>query len=163
MEHYQFYQCVTKKPSNSVHFLILYLVILGIINQLSTPNFMNNKIAITLFVAIIAGFSFVQKLNISKLDSLFQILETKNKFMSIIAISQNCALLYSKSLGINNTESNKKKVSVLSKYLVGSILKMFTSTLIFRVVKEEKLMLSQTIETFFQLIKTLLKYRLVIC
>ena len=123
---------------------------------------MNNKIAITLFVAIIAGFSFVQKLNISKLDSLFQILETKNKFMRSIAISQNCALLYSKSLGINNTESNKKS-SVLSKYLVGSILKMFTSTLIFRVVKEEKLMLSQTIETFFQLIKTLLKYRLVIC
>ena len=94
---------------------------------------MKNKIAITLFVAIIAGFSFVQKLNISKLDNLFQILETKNKFMSIIAISQNGALLCSKSLAIDNTEINKKS-SVLSKYRVSSNSKMFTSTLIFWVV-----------------------------
>ena len=94
---------------------------------------MKNKIAITLFVAIIAGFSFVQKLNISKLDSLFQILETKNKFMGSIAISQNGALLYSKYLAIDNTESNKKP-SVLSKYRVSSNSKMFTSTLIFWVV-----------------------------
>ena len=130
MEHYQFYQHVTKKPTYSVHFLILYLVILAITNQLSSSNFMKNKIAITLFFTFIDGSSFVQKLNFSKLDSLFQILETKNKFMSIIAISQNGALLYSKSLAIDNTESNKKP-SVLSKYRVSSNSKMFTSTLIF--------------------------------
>ena len=69
---------------------------------------MKNKIAITFFFAIVAESSFVQKLNFSKLDNLFQILETKNKFTRSIAISQNGALLYSKSLAINNTESNKK-------------------------------------------------------
>ena len=53
--------------------------------------------------------------------------------MGSIAISQNGALLYSKSLGIDNTESNKKS-SVLSKYRVSSNSKMFTSRLILRVV-----------------------------
>ena len=80
---------------------------------------MKNKITFMLFFAIVAGSSFLQKLNISKLDNLFQILETKNKFMSIIAISQNGALLNSKSLEADDAESNKKP-SVISKYLVGS-------------------------------------------
>ena len=65
-------------------------------------------------------------MNVAKLDSLFQILEAKNKFMGSIAVSHNGALLYSKSIGMDDTESNKKS-SALSKYRVGSISKMFNT------------------------------------
>lgn len=69
---------------------------------------MKNKIALTLFLAILAGHSFDQKINVAKLDSLFQILETNNKFMGSIAVSQNGALFFSKSIGMDDIESNKK-------------------------------------------------------
>ena len=109
---------------------------------------MKNKIAITLFLGFLITTSYAQKMNIAKLDSLFQILEAKDKFMGSIAVSQNGTLLYSKSIGMDDIESNKK-ASNLSKYRVGSISKMFTSTLIFKAIEEKKLSLNQTIETFF--------------
>ena len=87
-------------------------------------------------------------MNIAKLDSLFQILEAKDKFMGSIAVSQNGTLLYSKSIGMDDIESNKK-ASNLSKYRVGSISKMFTSALVFKAIEDKKLSLNQTIETFF--------------
>ncbi|OAB25945.1 CubicO group peptidase, beta-lactamase class C family [Flavobacterium fryxellicola] len=113
---------------------------------------MTKKIAITLFLALLGGSSYSQKMNVAKLDSLFQILETKDKFMGSIAVSQNGTLLYSKSIGMDDTESNKKS-GALSKYRVGSISKMFTSALVFKAVEEKKLMLTQTIETFFPTIE----------
>lgn len=113
---------------------------------------MKNKIAITLFLAFLVGTSYAQKMNVAKLDSLFQILEAKNKFMGSIAVSQNGTLLYSKSIGMDDIESNKK-ASDLSKYRVGSISKMFTSALIFKAIEEKKLSLNHTIETFFPTIE----------
>ena len=109
---------------------------------------MKNKIAITLFLGFLITTSYAQKMNIAKLDSLFQILEAKDKFMGSIAVSQNGTLLYSKSIGMDDIESNKK-ASNLSKYRVGSISKMFTSAIIFKAIEEKKLSLKQTIETFF--------------
>jgi D-alanyl-D-alanine carboxypeptidase len=113
---------------------------------------MTKKIAITLFFGFLIGTGYAQKMNVAKLDSLFQILEAKNKFMGSIALSQNGTLLYSKSIGMDDIESNKK-ASNLSKYRVGSISKMFTSALIFKAIEEKKLSLNQTIETFFPTIE----------
>ena len=113
---------------------------------------MKNKIAITLFLGFLVGTSYAQKMNVAKLDSLFQILEAKDKFMGSIAVSQNGTLLYSKSIGMDDIESNKKS-GALSKYRVGSISKMFTSALVFKAIEEKKLMLTQTIETFFPTIE----------
>ncbi|TDE04814.1 serine hydrolase domain-containing protein [Flavobacterium sandaracinum] len=113
---------------------------------------MKNKIVITLFLGFLVGTSYAQKMNVAKLDSLFQILEAKDKFMGSIAVSQNGTLLYSKSIGMDDIESNKK-TSNLSKYRVGSISKMFTSALVFKAIEEKKLSLNQTIETFFPTIE----------
>jgi len=63
---------------------------------------MTKKIAITLFLGFLVGTSYAQKMNVAKLDSLFQILEAKNKFMGSIAVSQNGTLLYSKSIGMDD-------------------------------------------------------------
>lgn len=102
------------------------------------------------------GTGYSQKMNTAKLDSLFQILETKDKFMGSIAVSQNGTLIYSKSIGKDDVETNKKATN-LSKYRIGSISKMFTSILIFKAVEEKKIALNQTIEIYFPTIENTTK------
>ncbi len=109
---------------------------------------MTKKIQLTVLIAFIFGTTIAQTLNTAKLDSLFQILETKDKFMGSIAISENGKLLYAKSIGKDDIATNKHSNS-LSKYRIGSISKMFTSCLIFKAIEEGKLNLNQTIESYF--------------
>jgi CubicO group peptidase (beta-lactamase class C family) len=51
--------------------------------------------------------------------------------MGSIVVSQNGTLVYSKSVGKADVETNTK-ASPLTKYRIGSISKMFTSVLILR-------------------------------
>ena len=92
------------------------------------------------------GFS--QNLNTPRLDSLFQILDKKDKFMGSVAVTQNGKLLYSKAIGYANIETDQK-VNTLSKYRIGSISKMFTATLILMAVEKNKITLNQTLDSYF--------------
>lgn len=109
---------------------------------------MTKKIKLTLLFGLLFSTSFAQTLNTVKLDSLFQILETKDKFMGSIAISENGKLLYTKSIGKDDIETDRHS-SILTKYRIGSISKMFTSCLIFKAVEDGKINLNQTIEKYF--------------
>lgn len=109
---------------------------------------MVKKILIILLLALVFGTGYSQKMNVAKLDSLFDILQEKDKFMGSIAVSQNGTLVYSKSIGKDDIETNKN-ASNLSKYRIGSISKMFTSALILKAVEEKKLSLNQTIDFYF--------------
>ena len=84
----------------------------------------------------------------AKLDSLFTLLESNNKFMGSVAISEGGKILYSKSVGITDLYT-KKRATNATKYRIGSISKMFTSVMIFKAVEENKLTLDQTIEAYF--------------
>lgn len=117
---------------------------------------MIQKILIAMLFSLLFGTGYSQKMNTAKLDSLFQILETKDKFMGSIAVSQNGTLIYSKSIGKDDVETNKKATN-LSKYRIGSISKMFTSILIFKAVEEKKIALNQTIEIYFPTIENTTK------
>lgn len=117
---------------------------------------MIQKILIAMLFSLFFGTGYSQKMNTAKLDSLFQILETKDKFMGSIAVSQNGTLIYSKSIGKDDVETNKKATN-LSKYRIGSISKMFTSILIFKAVEEKKIALNQTIEIYFPTIENTTK------
>ena len=105
------------------------------------------KLQLFFFVLIISN-TFAQSFNKSKLDSLFSILETKDKYMGSVAISENGKIIYTNSIGKDNIDNNKKSTN-LSKYRIGSISKMFTSSMIFKAIEENKLMLNQTIDKYF--------------
>ena len=113
---------------------------------------MKKKILITLLCSFIFGLGYSQKMNVAKLDSLFQILEAKDKFMGSIVVSQNGTLVYSKSVGKADVETNTK-ASPLTKYRIGSISKMFTSVLIFKAIEEKKLSLNQTLASYYPTIE----------
>ena len=113
---------------------------------------MKKKILITLALSFVLGLGYSQKMNVAKLDSLFQILEVKDKFMGSIVVSQNGTLVYSKSVGKADVETNIK-ASYLTKYRIGSISKMFTSVLIFKAIEEKKLSLNQTLANYYPTIE----------
>ena len=105
------------------------------------------KLQLFIFI-LIASNTFAQSFNKSKLDSLFSILETKDKYMGSIAISENGKIIYTNSIGKDDIDNNKKSTN-LSKYRIGSISKMFTSSMIFKAIEENKLSLNQTIDKYF--------------
>lgn len=92
--------------------------------------------------------SFSQNLNKQRLDSLFQILEKKQKFMGSIAVSENGRLLYTNTIGYSDIETSTKATNQ-TKYRIGSVSKMFTASLILKSVEENKLSLNQTLDKFF--------------
>lgn len=97
---------------------------------------------------LIATAGFSQTFNSQRLDSLFQNLDAKNKFMGSIAVSIDGKPLYSKTIGFADLQSGKK-ADEHTKYRIGSISKMFTAALILKAAEDKKLDLKQTIESYF--------------
>jgi len=112
---------------------------------------MKTKIFSTiLLITLFLGTVYSQNLNKSKLDSLFNILFEKNKAMGSLALSKNGTVIYTKAIGYSLiSDSEKKPALPITKYRIGSITKMFTTTMIFQLIEEGKIELTTTLNTFF--------------
>jgi len=106
------------------------------------------KSFITSILLLITSICLAQELDTQKLDSLFDLLESHNKFMGSLAVSQNGKSLYQKTIGYVNIEDSIKS-NHSTKYRVGSISKMFTASLILKAVEENKLALDDTLDQFY--------------
>jgi len=95
---------------------------------------------------LINGYS--QSINKAKLDSLFDLIESKNQGMGSISLFENGLEVYQKSIGFENVEQGKK-ATAKTKYRIGSISKTFTATIILQLIEEEKLSLETRIEEYF--------------
>jgi D-alanyl-D-alanine carboxypeptidase len=99
-------------------------------------------------VLVTAGYA--QTLDKAKLDQLFDRLLEKNKGMGSLTLAKDGKVLYTRSFGysqINGTE--KKLLSAETKYRIGSITKTYTAVMIFQLVEEKKLRLTDTLDKFF--------------
>jgi CubicO group peptidase (beta-lactamase class C family) len=101
---------------------------------------------------ILASFTagYAQTLDKAKLDQLFDRLLEKNKGMGSLTIAKNGNVLYTRSFGysqVNGTE--KKPLSAETKYRIASITKTYTAVMIFQLVEEGKLKLTDTLDKFF--------------
>ncbi len=88
------------------------------------------------------------QLNVSKLDSLFTLIEVKNKGMGHIFMTKDGKEIYQKSIGYADIE-NQIQSNRNTKYRIGSITKTFTATLIMQLIEEKKLNLSDHLNEFF--------------
>lgn len=113
---------------------------------------MRTTIYKTLFIGLLCQIGFAQSFDKTKLDKYFGELETHNKFMGSVAVSQNGQIIYSKAIGFADVEKNLK-ADELTKYRIGSISKTFTAVLVLKAVEENKLSLNQTIDNYFPSIK----------
>lgn len=110
------------------------------------------RIISTILILGLTLTGFSQSMDIAKLDSFFQALETNNKFMGSVALAQNGKILYTKSIGFSDIETQTKP-DENTKYRIGSITKTFTTVLVFKAIEENKLNLSDKINTYFPTIK----------
>jgi CubicO group peptidase (beta-lactamase class C family) len=93
---------------------------------------------------------YAQTLDKAKLDQFFDRLAEKNKAMGSLTIAKDGNVLYTRAIGysqINGTE--KKPLTIATRYRVGSITKMFTGVMILQLVEEGKLKLTDTLDKFF--------------
>jgi D-alanyl-D-alanine carboxypeptidase len=112
---------------------------------------MNTKtkfLVIVLTSILFASNGFAQKLNTSKIDSLFDALSNNNKAMGSIAISKNGKMLYAKAIGFSSI-AEKVKSTEKTKYRIGSITKTFTTVLVLQLIEEKKLSLTTTLDKYF--------------
>nr|WP_299488134.1 serine hydrolase domain-containing protein [uncultured Allomuricauda sp.] len=109
-----------------------------------------NKSVKIVFLAflLVCSFGHSQTFNKAKLDSVFGVLEANDKFMGSIAISQDDSQIYSRAIGYADLEKSKKP-NTTTKYRVGSVSKMFTSTLVLMAVDEGKIRLDDSLFKFF--------------
>lgn len=95
-------------------------------------------------LSLISNQLFSQK----NLDPYFDHLFNNNKMMGSIAISQKDSLIYEKSIGFSNVDTQSKNNSE-TKFRVGSITKTYTSVLILKAIEDKKLKLETKLKTYF--------------
>jgi len=109
----------------------------------------------TIFFAILLtgltlGAVHAQSFDKAKMDQLFDALAQKEKAMGSVTLSKNGNVIYSRAIGYSSiTDSGKQPSTTLTKYRIGSITKMFTTTMIFQLIEEGKLKLTTTLDTYF--------------
>ncbi|MGC4128896.1 MAG: serine hydrolase domain-containing protein [Bergeyella sp.] len=111
------------------------------------------KKLISFFLIFGAFFtSFSQAVNTSKLDEYFNVLEENKKVMGSFAIAKNDKIIYTKTIGLADSEP-EKKADNNTLYRIGSISKTFTAVLTMKAVEEKKLKLDTQLNAFFPQIK----------
>jgi len=105
------------------------------------------NIKITLLLLLISNYLFSQTINPEKLDHYFNYIENNNLGVGSLSIFKNGKEVYSKNFGQKNipelTYNNN------TKYQVGSVTKMITAVLIFKLIEENKLHLNNKLSEFY--------------
>jgi D-alanyl-D-alanine carboxypeptidase len=94
--------------------------------------------------------SHAQTLDKTKLDQYFDRLAEKNKAMGTLVIAKDGNVLYSRSIGYGRVgDGVNKPLTSTSRYRIASITKTYTAVMIFQLVEEGKLKLTDPLARFF--------------
>jgi CubicO group peptidase (beta-lactamase class C family) len=89
----------------------------------------------------------------AKLDSLFDILSANHQAMGSIAIAKEGKLIYERAIGYRViSASGQIPANSMTRYRIGSISKLFTATMIFQLVEDNKISLEETLDKYFPVI-----------
>lgn len=106
------------------------------------------RIILTLFVILNSGLVTAQDVQTRKLDALFDKVVALDKAMGSVSVFKNGTEIYQRSFGYADIE-NKILATEKTKYKIGSISKMYTATLILKLVEDEQLKLNTKLNKFF--------------
>ncbi len=109
---------------------------------------MKNPVLVILLIILSIGKNIAQNQSIKDLDLFFDLLEEHNQFMGSVQLIHNEEVLYERSIGYSDIESNKK-ATAKTLYAIGSITKTYTATLILMAIEEGKIDLDTPIDNFF--------------
>lgn len=103
------------------------------------------NIILLIILFSIKGYS--QNINKLRIDSLITALEVNNQDIGSISIFKDNKEVYSRTFGETNIKTLQKTPDL--KYHIGSVSKMITATLIFKLADENKISLNDTLFSFF--------------
>ena len=105
------------------------------------------RIAFILCLILVFTVS-AQNPKIAELDSLFDHYQKNDAFFGNVLLKKDGEILYERSVGYQNLENNKKN-TLNSLFLIGSITKTYTATLILQLAEENKLNLSDKLARYY--------------
>jgi CubicO group peptidase (beta-lactamase class C family) len=104
---------------------------------------------VSLLTLLLFSAGHAQTLDKAKLDQFFDRLAEKKKAMGSLTIVKDGNTLYTRSIGYSQIDGTEKKpLTAANRFRIGSITKMFTAAMIFQLVEEEKLKLTDTLDKF---------------
>lgn len=93
---------------------------------------------------------FSQQEKFKQLDSYLDQLSSKNKMMGTVVVYKNGQVIYDKSIGYANIIDGKKKpITKETKFRIASITKSYTATMLFQLIDEGKLKLTDKLSKYF--------------
>ena len=112
---------------------------------------MKTKILSAFFLTLaLCAAGFAQSFDKAKLDQFFDALAAKDKAMGSVAVSKDGKIIYSRAVGYGSLDGKDKiAATAATKYRIGSISKMFTAVMIFQLVDEGKLKLTDALDKFY--------------
>ncbi|PIF44735.1 D-alanyl-D-alanine carboxypeptidase [Chryseobacterium sp. 52] len=102
---------------------------------------------IILFIILFSIKGYSQNIDKKRIDSLINFVETNNQDIGSISIFKNGKEIYDRTFGEIDATALKKTPDL--KYSIGSVSKMITATLIFKLVDEKKINLDDKLFSFF--------------
>jgi len=106
------------------------------------------KLTVLMSLMLVGLLAIGQSFDKQKIDSLMNRIEEFDKCMGSISIFQNGKEIYQRALGYADVENNTKS-DVNTKYRIGSVSKMFTATIILKLIEEGKLTLDTKLDKFY--------------
>ena len=103
---------------------------------INTKTTAMKKTILSLFAFMLTAGSFAQNENkFEKIDRLLNYFYENNKFMGSVTIREKEKVVFEKAYGFADVE-NKIRATPDTKYKIGSITKIFTSSILFQLVDE---------------------------
>lgn len=106
------------------------------------------RIILGLLIVFSSNFLNAQDVQTKKLETFFDKIVTHDKAMGSVSVFKDGAEIYQRSFGYADVENNVFATKE-TKYKIGSISKMYTATLILKLVEEGKLKLNTKLNQFF--------------
>lgn len=105
---------------------------------------------ILLVITYSTSHGFAQALDTAKLDQLLHSLQQRDEAMGSLTLMKNGKVLYSRAIGHRYTSANEKiPANIYTMYRIASITKIFTATMIFQLIEENKISLQTTLDVYF--------------
>ncbi len=105
------------------------------------------KTKITLILLVLSNYFLAQTIDSEKLNNYLNYIENKNLGVGSLSIFKNGKEVYTKDFGQKNIPELIYDKN--TKYQVGSVTKMITATLIFKLIEKNKLHLDDKLSLFF--------------
>src|SRR5262245_20762208 len=111
---------------------------------------MKVKAAVAILLGLCVSSAHAQPFDRSKLDQFLDRLAEKNKAMGGLTIAKDGDVVYSRFVGYSYIHgADKRPATAATKYRIASITKTYTAVMIFQLVEEKRLKLTDTLDRFF--------------